>query len=258
MSIAISYQSEMLKSRRTASFWLAVIGAAFIPTIFFLIYCFKPVKMVAQLQMMPWEQHLLMGWQVFNSFLFPMFIILISALIPQIEFRNNAWKQVWASPQSTGEVFLAKFMAVQSMVLLCVLSFNVFEILAAVLANTINSKYPFFSNRLDWASLLRLNLRTYVSVLGISALQFLVSMRFKSFIGPVGIGLLLLIAGQIATGFRWEHAEWIPYSHPLLTLQSMTLNKSGWMVRHEWLSLGYAALFLTLGYLDLRFRKERG
>ncbi|RYY97276.1 MAG: hypothetical protein EOO11_11335 [Chitinophagaceae bacterium] len=258
MSLAISLRSEMLKTRRTSSFWLAVVGAAFIPTIFFLIYLFKSEKMIPQLKMMPWNVHFFMSWQVFSSFLFPMFIILISALVPQVEFRNNTWKQVFASPQTTGEIFFSKFLSVQGMVLLCVVSFNVLLILAAVLANLLNSKYPFFSTPIDWEALVRLNLRTYVAVLGISAIQFLVSMRFKSFIGPVGIGLALLIGGQVATGLGWEKAWLIPFAHPLLTLKSMALDKNAWLVRHEWLSIGYAAFFLTLGYLDLRFRKEKG
>lgn len=258
MSLAIAYRSELLKSKRTASFWLAVTGALFIPFIVLMIYLFAAKKSIEMLSMAPWVMHLAMGWQFFNSFLFPMFIILMAALIPQIEYRNNAWKQVWASPQSTADVFAAKFLTVQSMVLLCVVAFNVFLLLVAVIANIVNAKFPFFSHSIDWATMLRLNLRTYISVLGISALQFWVSMRFKSFIAPVGIGLALLIGGQIATALHWAHADWVPYAHPLLTLQSVAQNKQLWIVRHEWISLGYAALFLTLGYLDLKYRKERG
>ncbi|GAA4344001.1 hypothetical protein GCM10023184_44770 [Flaviaesturariibacter amylovorans] len=248
----------MLKTRRTASFWLALIGAAFIPVIFFLVYVLKADKMVKQLQMMPWESHLFMNWQVFNAFLFPMFIIMMAALVPQIEYRNNTWKQVFASPQSNAEIFFSKFLAVQGMVLLCVVSFNVFVILAAVVANVIHPQYSFFKASFDWEALVRLNLRTYASVLGISALQFLLGMRFKSFIAPVGIGLALLIGGQVASGFHWEHADLIPYSHPTLTLQSIAQKKGGWFVQHEYLSIAYAAGFLLLGYLDLRFRKEKG
>ncbi|RYZ23552.1 MAG: hypothetical protein EOO16_04370 [Chitinophagaceae bacterium] len=258
MSLAISFRSEMLKTRRTAAFWLSIAGAAFIPAIFFLIYLTKSEKMIPKLELGGWAMHLQMGWQSLSSFLFPMYVILICALIPQLEYRNNAWKQVWASPQTTGEVFFSKWGAVKSMVLLFIVAFNTLMIGTAILANIINPKFPFFHMPLDWKALVHLNVKTFLSVLSISALQFWLSLRFKSFVAPVGIGLALLVLSLIATGFGWEHVDKIPYAYPMLTLKSMVLPKQTYLVAHEWYSLGYTALFLLLGFLDLRFRKERG
>ncbi|RYY85504.1 MAG: hypothetical protein EOO15_16845 [Chitinophagaceae bacterium] len=258
MSLAISFRSELLKTRRTAAFWLSIIGAAFIPAIYFLVYVLKPEKVVPKLQMGAWAIHFLQGWQALSSFLFPMFVILICALVPQLEYRNNTWKQVWASPQPTGSVFFAKFLSIQSMVLLFFVSYNLFMILVAVLANTIHSAYPFFDQPLDWRALLRLSFKTYVSVLSITSIQYRLSLRFKSFVAPVGIGLALLIGGTIANGFGWEHTDKIPYAYPTLTLLSMMRPGNALINTHEWYAIAYTALFLGLGYLDLRFRKERG
>ncbi|TCJ18636.1 hypothetical protein EPD60_03815 [Flaviaesturariibacter flavus] len=258
MSLAISFNSEMLKTRRTAAFWMSVAGAAFIPCIFLLIYLTKPDKMIPKLELGGWTMHLQMGWQSLSSFLFPMYVILICALIPQVEYRNNAWKQVWASPQTTGEVFFAKWGAIQSMILLFFVVFNGLMIGNAALVNIINPKFPFFHMALDWKALIHLNVKTFVSVLSISAFQYWLSLRFKSFVAPVGIGLALLIAGLIATGFGWEHVDKIPFAYPILTLKSMMMPKQDYLVKHEWYSLAYTALFLVLGFLDLRYRKERG
>jgi len=260
MSLSISYSAELLKTRRTASFWLSLLGAAFIPAIFLMIYLLKPDKMVPNLQMMPWEIHLLQGWQSLSSFLFPMYIILICALIPQIEYRNNTWKQVWASPQSTGSVFFGKFLAIQTMVLLFFVSFNVLMIAVAVIANLVHSQFPFFDQALDWKALLRLSAKTYVSVLAITAIQYWLSLRFKSFVGSVGIGLGLLIGALIAMGFSWEHTDKLPYAFPMATLKAMVKPAADapLLERHEWYALAYTGVFLLLGFLDLRFRKERG
>ena len=67
----------------------------------------------------------------------------------------------------------------------------------------------------------------------------------------------LLVGALIATGFGWEHVDKLPYAYPVLSMQSM---KGHALVisRHEWYSLGYTAFFLALGFLDLKFRKERG
>ncbi|RYY38792.1 MAG: hypothetical protein EOO08_13330 [Chitinophagaceae bacterium] len=258
MSLAISFQSEILKTKRTAAFWLSILGAAFIPAIYFLVYVLKPEKIIAKLQMGAWALHFLQGWQALSSFLFPMYVILICALVPQLEFRNNTWKQVWASPQTTRSVFFAKFLSIQAMILLFFVSYNLFMILVAVLANTIHSGFPFFDQPLDWKALLRLSFKTYISVLSISSIQYWLSLRFKSFVAPVGLGLALLIGGIIANGFGWEHTDKIPYAYPTLTLIGMMRDAKTLMLPHEWYALGYTAFFLALGWLDLHFRKERG
>jgi hypothetical protein len=258
MSLAISFRSEMLKTRRTSAFWMSIIGAAFIPAIFLLVYLTRPDKAIPNLQLAPWAIHLMQGWQSLSTFLFPMYIIMICALIPQLEFRNNSWKQVWASPQTTGEVFFAKYLSIHAMILLFFVSFNLLMIGVAVFINLVNPKFPFFDHALDLKALLRLSLKTYVSVLSISAIQYWLSLRFKSFVGSVGVGLALLIGALIAAGFGWEHTDKIPYAYPMLTLKSMMKTGEPLLSKHEWYALGYTAFFLVLGFLDLRFRKERG
>ncbi|RYD97124.1 MAG: hypothetical protein EOP50_05975 [Sphingobacteriales bacterium] len=259
MSLAITYRAEMLKSKRTAAFWMSIIGAAFIPVVFFLVYALKAEKLapVANASPEPWMLYLGMGWNSLNSFLFPMYIILICALIPQIEFRNNAWKQVWASPQTNGNVFFGKFLSIHTLILMFFLSFTVLMITGALLANAIHSVYPFFSHAIDWRALGVLSLKTYLSILSISAIQYWLSLRFKSFVAPVGIGLALLVGALIATSFGWEHANKIPYAYPILSIQSMKGNHLE-INRHEWYSLAYTAFFLGLAFLDLKLRKERG
>jgi hypothetical protein len=105
---------------------------------------------------------------------------------------------------------------------------------------------------------MQLNAKTYISILGISAIQFWLSLRFKSFIGSVGIGLVLLIGSMIATGLQWEHVYKIPYAHPILTLMSMKGKGPLVLENHELNSIGYFVFFTVLGFLDLRFRKEKG
>src|SRR5215218_2653874 len=117
MSFVIATRAEVLKTKRTASIWLTVLGAGFIPALFMLVYLLKPEGSLSQLKQAPWNVHFMWGWQALSVFLFPMYIILICSLIPQIEYRNNTWKQVFAAPQSTGTIFLSKFLVIQFMIL---------------------------------------------------------------------------------------------------------------------------------------------
>jgi lantibiotic transport system permease protein len=258
MSLLLSFRSEILKTKRTASFWLSVIGAFFIPAIFFLAYALNPVKSIRHLKFAPWAIHFAQGWQSLNSFLFPMFIILICALLPQIEFRNNAWKQVFSSPQSVAQIYFSKFLTLHMMIFFFHLMFNFFMIVTALGVNLIHKDFAFIHQRIDWKGLMRLNFKTYISILGISAIQFWLGLRFKSFIAPVGIGLALLVGGLIATGMNWAHVYKIPYAHPALTLRSMMMGHAKRIENHEWNSIIYFVVFTILGFLDLNFRKEKG
>jgi len=256
MSFAISLRSEIVKTRRSAAFWLSVIGASFIPFLFFLMYSFKPEVFTVQLKTKPWELHFQHGWEALSIFLLPMFVILTCSLIPQIEFKNNTWKQVFASPQSLGNIFFSKYLTIHLMILLCFLLFNIFMILGAVSVNLINAKYTFFSNPVDWPALLRLSFKTYVSMLGISAIQYWISLRIKNFIAPIGIGLALLITSIII--IRWEHIAKMPYAHPALTFFDIHKKSKHLLANHEWNSIGYFFVFTALAFFDMKFRKERG
>jgi lantibiotic transport system permease protein len=256
MNLLISIRSELLKTKRSAAFWLSIFGALFIPVIFFLMYYFKPAVFIAQLQQDPWLAHFLKGWQSLSTFLLPMFIILVCSLVPQIEYKNNAWKQVFASPQSLANIFFSKFITIHLMILFCFLLFNIFMIVSAVTVNIFNHDYPFFNHTLNWKGLLKFSFKTYISILGISAIQYWLSLRFKNFIVPIAIGLALLITAMII--IQWEHIATIPYAHPLLTFLSILKKHRPLLENHELNSIGYFLVFTFLAFLDMKYRKERG
>ena len=258
MSLAISMQSELIKSKRSSSFWLSIIAAAFIPALFFCAYYFNPNGSVKQLHNAPWVLHFSFGWQAMNAFIFPMYVILICTLIPQIEFKNNTWKQVFASPQSIGNIYFSKFLTIHLMIFFFYVLFNLFMILSGVLVNLLNERYTFLDHAIDWKKLMRLNLKTYTSVLGISAIQYWLSLRCKNFIAPVGIGLALLVGSLIAINFHWEHIYKLPFAHPVLTLMSMDKPGRPFLENHELNSIAYCFVFLVLGFLDMKFKKEKG
>lgn len=260
MSLLISTKAEIIKTKRSASFWLCLIGSIVIPLIFFLTYILKPERNYARMEQMPWEIHFSQGWQAFNAFLLPMFVILVCSLIPQLEYKNNAWKQVFSSPQTVGNIFFSKYLTIILMILFLFLMFNIFMIIGAVIPNFAYSKFTFLSKPIDWAYLLRLNIKTFVSLLAIISIQYWLSLRFRNFIVPIGIGLALLVTSLIIIQFRWEHIYKVPYSFPMLTLMEFKLKDmhGPLLLNHEWNSIGYFIFFTMMAFLDMRYRKERG
>ncbi|MEP7372387.1 MAG: ABC transporter permease [Chitinophagaceae bacterium] len=253
MNLTISIRAEIIKTKRSASFWLSILGAAVIPIIFFLAYIVKPEKTYSQ----TWDIHFLQGWQVFNAFLLPMFVILICSLIPQIEYKNNAWKQVFASPQTIGNIFFSKFLTILIMILFLFLVFNILMILSAIIPNFFFSKFTFLGKSIDWAQLFRINLKTFISLLAIISFQYWLSLRFRNFIVPIGIGLGLLVTALILYQFHWEHIYKVPYAFPVLTMEGIRETDFK-LQNHEWNAIGYFIFFTLLAFLDMRYRKERG
>ncbi|MES1218813.1 MAG: ABC transporter permease [Bacteroidota bacterium] len=256
MSLIKSIRSEAIKAKRSSAFWLSVLGAAFLPVTFFLMYYFRAEHFVKALQLNPWTLHFMQGWQALSAFLLPMFIILTCSLITQIEYKNNSWKQVFASPQTIGEIFFSKLITIHIMILFCFLLFNFFMILSAVAVNALNKEYTFFSHPTDWQALAKMNFKTYISILAISAIQYWLSLRFKNFIVPIGIGLAILITSLVI--LNWEHIYKVPYAYPLLTFQSIQGRKAHLLQNHEWNSIGYFIFFTGLAFADMKYRKERG
>lgn len=255
MNIAASFKTELIKTKRSAALWVVVLGAGFVPFIFFLSYLVKPASNIKRLAKNPWAVHIGELWQAFSVFLLPMFIILICSLVLQIEYKNNTWKQVYASPQSYANIYFSKLSGIITMILLLFILFNLFSIGAAIVPNLFHKGFGFLDASFNWQKFIVLNIRLFISTLGIIALQYWLSMRFKNFIIPIGIGLASLIATLIA--MRWEHIFKIPYAHPFLTMQFGEVKK-GFLQNHEWNAIGYFIAFTALGFLDMRYRKERG
>ena len=258
MSFLIATQIELLKTKRTASFWLSIFGAAFIPTVYCLLFLLNSDETIQDLGPKPWDEYLGRAWQILSVFILPIYIILLSTLVTQIEFKNNTWKQVFASPQSFGNIYFSKFVAIHLLILFCFVLFNVLIFLVGIMANQVNPKFIFVANGIDWELILKLNLKTYISVLSISAIQYWLSLRFKNFIAPVGIGLAFCIGSIIFFALQWPHMDKYPYSFPVLSIKSVQSPGRPLFENHELNSIGYFLFFSVLGFLDLRMRKEKG
>lgn len=258
MSYTISLRTEILKTKRSAAFWVCFLGSGFIPAIFTLMYSFNSQKLVQKMKVRPWESHFLNGWLVFSAFLLPVFVIIVCSQIVQIEYKNNTWKQVFASPQSVGDIFFSKYSTILLMIIFLFVMFNIFMFGSGILANFIHKEYSFLSSSMQFDVLLKMNLKTFVSVLGIIAFQYCLSLRIKNFIVPIAIGLGLLITGIMI--MQWEHIYKYPYAFPILTFISMGGQglKGKLLLNHELNSIGYFATFTLLAFLDMRYRKERG
>jgi len=251
MNLLLSLRSELLKTRRTASFYLTLIGAAVGPVIFLLNVLLDEDELDGTSKD-PLNAVFKILSEMNGVALFPLFIILICTLLPQVEYRNNTWKQVFTSPQTKANVFVAKFLNVHLLMLIFLIATHLFMFLAIVAINFIKPdldlfKYPFN------ASIVIVNAaNAYLVLLALSAIQFWMGLRFRNFIAPIGIGFALWLLGTImAIQINSSLVHYFPYSFQAY-LVSPKLKPQ--LSQICWTSLGYALLFLIIGFLDFRKR----
>jgi hypothetical protein len=253
MTLATAIRSELVKSRRT-SVWLLSLVAAFIGPLYSYLDS-TAIYRVDAVQADPWNVHMTgMGPRVLNMMILPFFLMLICTLQAQLEYRNNTWKQVYVSPLPLLKVYLAKFMVIQFMLL------GVIVLSCALMVGTLFGVDRFgppldlAGHGLDWPPFLLFWSRIYLTVLGISAFQFWLGLRFRSFVVPLVIGICLyLAAAMMMEEHPLAHDKFYPYLYPLRNCFPKDRSEVTTML---WGSAAYTILFLLLGFLDFR-RKPR-
>ncbi len=184
-----------------------------------------------------------------------MFLVLISTLLPQLEFRNNAWKQVLASPQTKFNVFFAKYLNINLLILVFLLAHNIAMFMSAVVIHLAEPSLDLLNQPLNAYMILSNNFNTYVGLLALVAIQFWMGLRFRNFILPLGIGLSLWFLGTLmVVDLDWSFAKYFPYSLHVYTL--FDKHKSS-VPTVQFYSVIYTVVILTLAFLDFKRREHK-
>jgi hypothetical protein len=251
-------QSEWLKQRRSLSAWLVLVGGFFVPAMMLAARLWNHEDLPALHESAHyWTALWKKAWEFSAMFLLPMGTIFATSLIAQIEHRNNAWKQVHALPLSVPTIFFAKLAIILGMLLQYLLLFLAGLALVAVLPALLpgvglpRAAIPF-------DVFLRDSLMFLAGCLPIVALQYLLSLRFRNFMVPIGAGFVLWLASLMTLPWKWG---WLlPYRYTIyhyvagLADAPLPVPKVG----TAWMALGWCAVFLVAGYALFATAKQKG
>lgn len=250
-----SFQSEWLKRKGSLASWLVICGAFFTPAI---IISAKIVRhsglAAASLLANYWEALWNSAWESMAIFLLPLGAILASSLITQIEYKNNSWKLLHTTPQSYPVIFLAKLAVILVMMLQFLLFFNAGIYIAGVLPGMLFG-IPYPKEPLPYIYFLREDVHYFIACLPIVALQYLISLRFKNFLVPVGSGIALWILSVAV--LSWKYGYFIPYTYcsfNYLKGQAKFIHPANLLT----FASGYFILFTTMAYVLYLQQKEKG
>jgi len=146
--------------------------------------------------------------------------VLLTAAVFYVEQRADAWKQLYALPRSRAGILLAKLMLLLGLNALAV---GLYCLGIWALGYWLGSRFPEYEmdfHAPDVAALWATGGMIFVATLGLSALQFLLHLLFKSIIAPLGIGFFGIIAGFILSTTDAGFTRWFPYAYPLIVHDS--------------------------------------
>ncbi|RYY89080.1 MAG: hypothetical protein EOO15_07185 [Chitinophagaceae bacterium] len=252
MKLLTALRAEMLKTKKTSSFYFTLLGAVPVPLIF-LLNVLTGGGDVDAIHKGSLNAVFELGMERNGLVFFPLFVILVCTLLPQVEYRNNTWKQVFAAPQTKGNIFLAKFLNINRLILLFLLASLVYLSVVAVAIHFTDPARDLFSQPFSVLQVLVQTFNSYVTMLAICAFQFWLGLRFRNFVVPVAIGLGLWITGMMMTiEFHSGMIDYFPYSIQIFPFIKQMQPK---LSQVAWTSVGYACSFLLLGFQDFKRRR---
>jgi lantibiotic transport system permease protein len=251
-SFFYSLQSELLKTKRSAAAWLVLTGSLLIPLIILLATCIEFDGLYGDYTSGQfWRITFRRSWQLMAMMLLPMGLILVSSLMTQLEFRNNTWKQLHTIPQSYAITFFSKLSVILLMMIGFFILFNSAVVLFGIIPSIIFRGIPFPKGEFPWWHFVKMNMKFFIACLPIVAIQYMVSLRFKNFLVPIGFGIGFYVAAMIA--MNWKHGYWIPYIYSPASYAAIYPE-----VKLYYWSLAYFVLFTIIGFVLYYKQKEKG
>jgi hypothetical protein len=191
-------------------------------------------------------------------FFLPMGAVLATSLVTQLEFKNNAWKQIHALPLSLTTIFFSKLAVVILMLGQFFVLFNFAIYVSAVVPSLLVSGVPYPKSPIPLAEFLTDDVFYFLDCLPIVAAQYLLSLRFRNFLVPVGVGLMTWV-GALAS-LSWKFGFAIPYTYPMLHYLKNDGGRKAAIPPvniHAW-ALGYFLFFTVIGFCLFVTKREKG
>lgn len=249
MTFTASLRSEFLKIKRTSVTYLLLITALIIP----LVQLFDYGTPDSTNRAHGGDHFYREGFMVFVFVFLPLFFVLTSTLLMQLEIKNNAWKQVLTSPQSFFYILLGKYTVILVLALVFLVIYNVYTVMgAAVIDMLYDSDLLIFLKQ--WPDLLKLNLMAFGTSIGISAVCFWLALRSKNFIVPIALGFLGWLICPAALEVQWADIDKYVFAIPFTVVSKKYEHEH---LFHQLLSLGYGVFFFGLAYFEFVMQRSQ-
>jgi hypothetical protein len=262
----LSLQSEFYKSRKTLGLWSAIILPLALTFLVALGFYFNSTRVEKLPPMFLWLSFASAILGVMGSLLLPIFIVFVGYSVNNVEHKADTWKTLFTLPISRWAIYTAKFIFACLLVLLCLMLFAGATIAFGHLLELLKPQLKFSGYSMA-GQLFQLYFKLFLAATSIISLQFLMSLFWKDFLKPMGIGFIGTIVGVIVFTKQWTYAYLFPYALPLVAMTSMREKKQPGatgptkpsefidiFTKEVLISLAIAFVIFLLGYVIVKRR----
>ncbi len=180
----------------------------------------------------------------------PLFATLQAALVANLEHGNRQWKHLYALPVPRWAVYGAKQLSMLALMAISHAALAVFTLTTGLVLWALRPGLGFHAP-LPWGAFLLPVLLVYLASWLLLALQTWVSLRSRSFVAALAVGIVLTVTGVVVVNSSW--GSFYPWALPGLIVNA--LNKGESLPLAEFLagSLGGVAV-AALGCWDVTRR----
>jgi hypothetical protein len=245
--------TEFIKSKKTFAWWLVILGASFMPAFVSFIFLSKWQLLIPQHGHNLWEDFAEMSWKGMGFLYSPLFVVLLTCLFLNIEHKNNTWKHMLTLPISKHFIYLNKLLTILIFIAIFYILYIPIWIGFGFAVGVIKPQLQLITHSPDYITLLNLCFHSFISSLGIFAIHFWLSIRFKNMIIPIAIAVVCCIIWVALYQGRVEEITFFPYAYNYSTVNPPNWVKPkmfGIFPQHEMFSLLYFAIITSLSYQD--------
>ena len=246
-----STRNELIKLKKTFAFWLSIISALIVPLLSLVIGFFKTKMLIPGEGVNPWDDFMMKQITSAIPFLVPMFIVLFTSLILQIEHKSFGMKHLFSLPIPKWSIYFGKLSVVLLSVVGTYAYFFIAILISGGLLGFVHPDLRFLDMQPDYMSNIKLLGTSFMASLGIVGIQFWMSFRFKNFIAPLGVGMTLVVVGLIIS--RDPDSIYFPYAYNALSIaMGDTVPLLYGFSKISIYSVSCFVIVSVLGYLDIR------
>ena len=201
--------AELLKTRRTLTFWLALLAPLSVMLLVLALY-FQQSELRAH-QNDLWHMLIQTSLVVWSLLMLPLFITLETGLLSALEHHNKTWKQLYALPVPRWTVYASKQVIALGLIGLSMTVLAAMIVGAGLSFRVIKPDWS-FDAPIPWMTLLQSVTLAYLASWLIISLHLWVSARWPSFVAAMGVGIVTTVAGVIFINSDW--AKVYPWTLP--------------------------------------------
>ncbi len=186
--------SEVLKLRRTLTFWMVLLAPLVLQLLCFGMWLIRDMNSYTSDGETIWQNYFFNLQTFWIVLMLPLFIALETALLASVEHNSGLWKHLYALPVPRGSFYAAKWAIGVIVVVLASLMMLAETYLAGLILDLVTNKYAFMQAAFPFKLMSKVFLSAAACSVLMVSIHTWISQHFHNFTVNVGIGMAAAVA----------------------------------------------------------------